>query len=78
MPVFTVKCFPSTGKKYSRRYQVPAETERFVWSYSVPWVLKQVETPAKQDHFQWCSASKTVNAKTFTAIGNKTEFDYSL
>ena len=31
MPVFTGKCFPSTSKKYSRRYQVPAETERFVW-----------------------------------------------
>ena len=23
--------FPSTGEKYSRWYQVPAETERFVW-----------------------------------------------
>ena len=31
MPVFTGKCFPSTGKKYSCWYQVPAETERFVW-----------------------------------------------
>ena len=30
MLVFTGKCFPSTGKKYSRRYQVPAETEYFV------------------------------------------------
>ena len=30
MPVFTGKCFPSTGENYSRRYQVPAETERFV------------------------------------------------
>ena len=28
---FTGKCFPSTGKKYSGRYQVPAETEHFVW-----------------------------------------------
>ena len=36
-------------------------------SYSVPWVLKQVEAPAKQDHFRCCSASKTVNVKTFTA-----------
>ena len=36
-------------------------------SYSVPWVLKQVEAPAKQDHFRWCSASKAVNVKTFTA-----------
>ena len=40
--------------------------------------MKQVDAPAKQGHFRWCSASKTVNAKTFTAIGNKTEFDYSL
>ena len=31
MLVFTSKCFPSPGKRYSRRYQVPAETERFVW-----------------------------------------------
>ena len=23
--------FPSTGKKYSRQYKVPAETEHFVW-----------------------------------------------
>ena len=30
MPVFTGKCFPSTGKKYSCWDQVPAETERFV------------------------------------------------
>ena len=28
---FYGKCFPSTCKKYSHRYQVPAETERFVW-----------------------------------------------
>ena len=26
-----------------------------------------MEAPAKQDHFWYCSASKTVNAKTFTA-----------
>ena len=31
MPFFTSKCFPSTSKKYSRQYQVPAETEHFVW-----------------------------------------------
>jgi len=31
MPVFTCKCFPSTGKKYRCQYQVLAETERFVW-----------------------------------------------
>ena len=37
-----------------------------------------METPAKQDHFRWCSASKTVNVKTSTDIGNKTEFDYNL
>ena len=29
-PVFTGKCFPGTGKKYSHRYQVQAETKRFV------------------------------------------------
>ena len=28
---FTGKCFSKTNKKYSRRYQVPVETERFVW-----------------------------------------------
>ena len=37
--------------------------------------MKQVEAPAKQDHFRWCSASETVNTKTLTAISNKTEFD---
>ena len=31
MPVFTGNFFPSTGENYSRRYQVPAEIERFVW-----------------------------------------------
>ena len=31
MPFFTGKCFPSTSKKCSCRYQVPAETEHFVW-----------------------------------------------
>ena len=31
MLVFISKCFPSTSKKYSHWYQVPAETERFVW-----------------------------------------------
>ena len=40
--------------------------------------MKQVEAAAKQDHFRWCSASKTVNMKTFAAIGNKMELDYSL
>ena len=31
MPFFTGKCFPSTSKKCSCRYQVPAETEHFAW-----------------------------------------------
>ena len=54
--------------KKSCRYQIPAETERFVtvcvtcWRFSVHWVQKQVEALAKQDCFQCWSASKTMNA----------------
>ena len=76
MPVFTGKCFP-TGEKLSRRYQVPAETEIFVWLVgdtlytglkqagdTLYTGLNQVEAPAKQDRFRCSSASKTMNAQS--------------
>ena len=61
-----VKGFPRTGKNWSRRYPVPAETRRFSLCnlipgdlYSVPWVQKQVEAPTKQDCFRcWSQISK--------------------
>ena len=78
MLFFTSLFSPTTGKKYSRRYQVPAETERFVWLsrdhtlYPGSWSKWKLPLNCR-----WCSASKTVNAKTFTDIGSKTEFAYT-
>ena len=67
--VFTGKCSPCTGQKYSHQYHEQAETKCFVWLWrqSVLWVLKQVEALAEQDCFWcWSSASKTVNAHCHT------------
>ena len=79
---FTSKYFPSTGKKYSHRYQVPAETECFVWLarnhtlYPGSW--SKWKLPLNKITSGDVQQAKTVNAKTFTAIFNKTEFVYSL
>ena len=79
-----VNVFPVPVKKNSRRYQVPTETERFVrlardhTLYPGSWSNWKLPLPLNKITSGDVQQAKTVNAKTFTAIGNKTELDYSL